>query len=107
MIEPRHHEFQVENHLIDDQYYWEWSRTARWREALEAADGDRGPLWSNDSPGYNGLHVRVAERATDPRLGSLRLIEVRDLNIQFSVGGTEFGNGSVKVRGSFTDSRGR
>lgn len=102
MIEARPHGFQTENHLIDADYYWEFQRRATWAEALSAVDGQGRSLWSNDSSGYNGLHDRVAEEEADPADGSLRLIDVPNLEVRVGVEGAAFGNGKRRVRGSFT-----
>jgi hypothetical protein len=102
MIEPRPHDFQTENHLIDAQYYWEFQRHAAWAEAVAAVDGQGRPLWSNDSSGYNGVHDRVAEEEALPADGSLRLIEVPNLEVRVGVEGAAFGNGKRRVRGLFT-----
>jgi hypothetical protein len=102
MVEPRPHAFQTENHLIDDSYYWELQGQATWEQARAAVDGGGRPLWSNAASSYNGEHDRVAEAAADPAEGSLRLIEVNDLQVCVAVEGAEFGNGKRKVRGRFT-----
>ncbi|MEZ2220000.1 hypothetical protein [Rhizobium sp. RCC_161_2] len=102
MLEPRPNAFQVENHLIDADYYWTLDGTMTSAQAKAAVDGAGTPLWSNQSSSYNGLHDRVQTEATLPADGSLRLIEVTDLEINVVVEGAEFGNGKRKVRGRFT-----
>lgn len=39
MLEARPHAFQVENHLIDPDYYWALERTATWAEARVVSQG--------------------------------------------------------------------
>ena len=102
MAEPRPHAFQTENHLIDENYYWKLQGRATWLQARAAVDGGGRPLWSNDSSSYNGERDRVAEAEADPAEGSLRLIEVNDLQVHVAVEGAEFGNAKRKVRGRFT-----
>jgi hypothetical protein len=102
MIEPQPHAFQTENHLIDDRYYWIKCGEAAWHDLKAALDPAAGPLWDNSSSGYNGLHDRVAEGEAHRLLSSLRLIEVRDLNIAVAVEGAEAANPLRKVRGRFT-----
>nr|WP_221234836.1 hypothetical protein [Sphingomonas aerophila] len=100
MMEPRPHAFQTENHLIDAEYYWRLQRRASYAEARAALDNL--PLWTNRSSSYNGTNDRVAEDEADPAGGSLRLIEVNDLEVRVSVEGAAFGNGKRRVRGYFT-----
>ncbi|OOO17851.1 UNVERIFIED_ORG: hypothetical protein BTE55_32440 [Rhizobium sophorae] len=102
MIEPKPHAFQVENHLIDAEYYWTLEGRGSWQQAIGALDNPLKPLWDNTSSSYSGLHDRVAEANASPADGSLRLIEVDDLQITVAVEGAEFGNGKRKVRGRFT-----
>jgi hypothetical protein len=102
MIEPRPYAFQTENHLIDADYYWTLQGRATWQQARGAVDGTGRPLWNNTSSSYSGVRDRVAEAETVPAEGSLRLIEVNDLQVHVAVEGAEFGNGKRKVRGRFT-----
>ncbi|MDD1449783.1 hypothetical protein NHF48_000730 [Sphingomonas sp. H160509] len=99
MLSPQPHAFQVENQLIDAQYYWRLQRRANYDEARAAVDNRH--LWANLSSSYNGTNDRVAEDAADPADGSLRLIEVNDLEVRVAVEGAAFGNGKRRVRGYF------
>jgi hypothetical protein len=101
-IEPRPIAFQTENHLINDRFYWAFRRKATVEEALAAVDGMERPLWSNQDSSYNGVRDRVAEHLARPEDGSLRLIDVQDLEIHVVVEGAEFDNGKRRVRGRFT-----
>ena len=38
LLEPKPRAFQVENHLIDADYYWTLEGTATWDQALAAVD---------------------------------------------------------------------
>lgn len=102
MKEATPHGFQVENHLIDNKYYWQKVRTATPQEVAAAIDQGNGPLWDNLSSSYNGQHDRVLEAAANQLAYSLRLIAVNDLQIHVGMEGAEFGNGKRKVRGRFT-----
>jgi hypothetical protein len=81
MIEPRPHDFQTENHLIDDGYYWTKEHEASWDDLRAALDPKGGPLWENLSSSFNGLHDRVEEAKANQLDSSLRLIEVGDFKI--------------------------
>src|ERR1700731_102602 len=62
MIQARPHNFQSENHLIDDQYYWAKEGQATWDQIRAAIDRIPGPLWDNSSPDtHNGVNDRVEE----------------------------------------------
>jgi hypothetical protein len=102
MVESRPHGFQSENHLIDDGYYWAKEREAGWDDLKAALDKVSGPLWDNSSSSTYGLNDRVEEGAANRLGNSLRLVEVKDLNIVVAVEGVEFGNAKRKVRGRFT-----
>ena len=102
MLTAKSHVFQIENHLIDADYYWTLEGTATWEQVRASVDGSGRPLWSNVSCSYNGRHDRVLVDAVVPGDGSLRLIEVNDLEISVVLEGAEFGNGKRKVRGRFT-----
>jgi hypothetical protein len=102
MTEPRPDGFQVENHLIDDGYYWTRVRETGWRELRAALDPVSGVLWDNSSSSSNGLNDRVRAVTGSGRGGSLRLVEVSDLRIAVAFEGSPFGNAKRKVRGHFT-----
>jgi hypothetical protein len=99
MIEPRPSGFQVENHLIDPDYYWAREREATWAE-LDAAVDPISPLWDNRSSTYNGLHDRVDEALANQLTSSLRLIAVEDLSLSVGFEGPP-GKAKRKVRGRF------
>jgi hypothetical protein len=102
MLEPKPHGFQIENHLIDARYYWTLEGRATLDQVHAAVDGAGRPLWGNHDSSYSGIHDRVLETSANPADGSLRLIEVGDLEISVAIEGAEFGNGKRKVRGRFT-----
>lgn len=102
MKQPNPHGFQVENHIIDDDYYWKKIRTATADEVAAAIDHVNGSLWNNQSSSYNGRHDRVAEPQANQLGYSLRLISVADLQVHVGVEGAQFGNGKRKVRGLFS-----
>ena len=102
MVESRPHGFHLENHLIDEAYYWAKEGQATWDQLCQALDSASGALWDNSSSSYNGLRDRVDEAAAAKLSDSLRLIEVKDLAIEVAVEGAEFGNAKRKVRGMFS-----
>jgi hypothetical protein len=65
-------------------------------------DGQTQPLWSNHSSSYNGRNDRVSEQEVSSSNGSLRLIDIKDLEIQVGIEGLEFGDAKRRVRGMFS-----
>ena len=80
MIEGRPHECQVENHLIDHEYYWtkvgEFPSTQ-----LRTLCETPATLWINGYRSYNGLNDRIPQAEAAVLPSSLVLIEPRDLSL--------------------------
>jgi hypothetical protein len=93
MIEPRPQSYQVENHLIDEKYYWSLERKGEWADVLKCVDKTKGNLWTNNSSSYYGTNDRVSEATAAGLQGSLKLVKVDDLKIQVAVEGAEFNRG--------------
>ncbi len=102
MIEPRPHDYQVENHLINDRFYWSFVRKGTWADVQACLDREQGPLWTNHSSSYNGCCDRVAEGEAAEFRSSLKLVEVSDLLIEVATEGAEFNNAKRRVRGHFS-----
>lgn len=101
VVGPRPHAYQVENYLIDDQFYWGFIRQASKPEIQACLDSVSGALWGTGSS-YNGTNDRIDEHAAGALGESLKLLEVKDLSIHVGIEGAEFGNAKRKVRGDFT-----
>lgn len=71
MLEPRPKSYQSENHLIDDQFYWEKVRRASWQEAAAAVDPVQGNLWEN---GHHDRNDRIPEDRAGQLPNSLLLV---------------------------------
>ena len=99
------HPFQSENHDIDEKLYWRLIRKATSVELGKALDPVQPDLWGTTHfASGNGINDRVVEH-TAPNFGySLRLIDVKDLEIQVSVENPSFTDKKT-VRGYFTYSR--
>lgn len=99
------HAYQIENHLIDDGFYWTKTGAVAWADLLPLVDQINGPLWENWSSSTNGLNDRVDELRAANLVkafgGSLCLIRVTNLTISVSVEGAAFNNAKRKVRGEF------
>lgn len=102
MLGRKDHNFQIENHLIDDGYYFQFVARATFEQVNELVDRTGRSLWSNISSSYSGTRDRISEDSINPKDGSLRLIQVNDLEVTTSIEGAAFNNAKRKVRGLFT-----
>lgn len=92
---------QIENWVLDPNYYWERVTTASLREL----DGltDHSDLWICDAPDTRyGLNDRVGEDTAKTLEDSLRLIYVEDLQYRVFAPGADFGNSTRRILGTFT-----
>lgn len=104
MKNPSNHEFQNENHTIDDRYYWSLERESNIAEIEPMIIDQNTTPWKQGESSYNGTNDRIRITEIPKIKHSLRLIRVEDLTICIAVEGAEFGNGKRKVRGQFSHS---
>ncbi len=100
LIEPRPHQFQQENWLLDPKYYWQKTGRLGWT-GLQNFLEPGSPLWINNQSSSNGLNDRVALDQAEKLRSSLRLIHVNALTIEVSRPGAAFGNPKRRVQGQF------
>ncbi len=81
------HEYQTENHVIDDGYYWAKEGTLSVKDIRKALDVVKGPLWDNSSSTRNGLLDQIPEQTAARLTTSVELIEVPNLTIDVAVEG--------------------
>lgn len=94
---------QVENHTLDDQYYWEKKGIASWGDVKAAADPYDAAFWDHSQSTYHGLNDKVAEAVVAGIGSSLKLILVSDLVISVKKeSGFEGNPGRRRVRAKFT-----
>jgi hypothetical protein len=98
MKKYRRSEYQVENHLIDDEYYSSKQGNVDWDDLSYAVD-DVDELWINDHRSTMGVNDRVPLHLANSLGGSLLFISVQDIRIAV---GSEYGNNKRKVRAHFT-----
>src|SRR6185437_13987706 len=91
------HEYQTENHVIDDGYYWAKEGKLSVKDIRKALDVVKGPLWDNSSSTRHGLLDQIPEQTAAKLTTSLKLIEVSDLNIDVAVEGAGYPNAKRKV----------
>lgn len=92
---------QVENHLLDDGYYWKKVRRASWGEVQQAVEDPAGPLWKNESSTYYGLNDRVSGSDVAALKRSLYLVRPDKLDLVIAEEGARFGNPRRRVRARF------
>lgn len=100
---PSPYGHQVENHVLDPEYYWVKHGTATWAQVVAAADGYDAAFWSHSQSTYHGTKDKVAAVDTPKTGGSLRLVMVSDLQIRVRTEDGYEGNASRRrVRAAFT-----
>lgn len=98
--ERQPHAFQHENVLIDDRFYWQYKRRAKWDEVRALVDRD-ADLWQNGFSAYYNKNNRVPEVLLNNGSGSLRLIELDKMVLHVVPKAPNFGNNKLTVRASF------
>lgn len=94
---------QVENHVLDDRFYWTKIGTADWKQVVSCADAFDQAFWGNSEKTYHGQNDKVAEANLIKTGSSLKLIRVHDLVVVVHVeDGYQGAQGRRRVRGRFT-----
>lgn len=102
LIEHQPHNYQQENHLIDDGYYWVKEGASNWSDLPKVLDAVPDSLWINGYSSYNGVNDRIPEHLANNLGNSLLLVQPDTLAVSVNVEGAEFGDGKRKVRCLFT-----
>ena len=102
IIGPRPKDYQTENILIDDGFYWVRNQRVAWEALPPYVDKVAGPLWANNSHTYHGFNDKVTlEHATGFNY-SLRFIHVQQLSLRVFATGAAFGNHKRSVQATFS-----
>jgi hypothetical protein len=96
-LEPNPKAHQVENHVIDSNYYWEKTGTMDWEELEDLTESVEGPLWQNGLSTYNGLRDKVPGGVAQGFDSSLLLIRPSELELSGAREGYQ-GPCKLKVR---------
>lgn len=72
---------QVENHVLDPEYYWVKKGVATWDQVKAAVDSHAPAFWSNSQSTYHGQNDKVAEASVANAGSSLQLILLSDLEL--------------------------
>lgn len=94
---------QVENHVLDDGYYWSKEGSATWDLVLASADPYDPAFWANSQSTYHGINDKVSEDVVNSAGCSLKLIVVNDLVVHVRrEEGFETNPARRRVRARFT-----
>lgn len=95
--------YQVENHILDDHYYWVKKGIANWAQVKAAVDRYDAKFWINSLSTYHGLNDKISLGVADIIGSSLKLILVSDLIIGVNKEcGYEGNSARRRVRAKFT-----
>lgn len=93
---------QVENHILDDDYYWEKIATATWDQVREIVDSYDDEFWGDCESTYHGLNDKVTAARAAGISSSLKLILVPNLVIRVRLeSGFDGQPGRRRVRANF------
>lgn len=93
---------QVENHVLDDQYYWTKTGVATWKQIIAAADAHDPKFWKTSQSTYHGTNDKIAEEDVAKIGSSLKLVRLPKLQILVrSESGFEGNPARRRVRAQF------
>jgi hypothetical protein len=75
MLKPKPNQYQSENELIDDQFYWKNEGRANWAQIEKAIDNVPGVLWINGFSSGGGQNDRIPQDQAANLGSSLLLIK--------------------------------
>ncbi|WDH36924.1 dual OB domain-containing protein [Pseudomonas chlororaphis] len=101
---PQPPSFQRENHIIDDNIYWEKTGAVTKADLAGLVDAPAS-LWENGHSSYSGTNDRVPENLLVAPRQTLFLIEPSNVSIKVSAEGATFGDAKRSVRATFTYNR--
>lgn len=94
---------QLENHVLDPNYYWEKHGTATWDQVKTAIDARDLAFWAHSQSTKNGMNDKVAAIDTAQIGSSLKLVMVADLQLRVRTeDGYEGNPPRRRVRAAFT-----
>ena len=108
LLEHQPKEYQQENWLIDAHLYWqkigkyEWNHLERFVENPDLSSADaESSLWQDGNSSYNGENDQIPISEAGREVSSLKLIKVKNLELNVFAPGEAFGNSKRRVRGRF------
>ncbi len=100
IIKYKQNMFQIENYLIDDNYYWEKTGEFKKSDLSQLIDTPL-TLWSHHDNSYWGQNDRIPEDCLTSIKNSLYLLEMNNSKIIVKDEGASFGRSRRKVRAEF------
>ena len=100
VVKPLPEEWQTENWLLDDEYYW--TKEGTWPR-LDLSDllDPVAPLWIDGFHTYHGRNDQIPHESMRRVLGSLRLIRTQRIRLAVFSPGEAFGNRKRRVQAHF------
>jgi len=100
MASPSGH--QIENHVLDDQYYWTKRGVATWAQIVAAADAYDASFWRTVQSTFHGSNDKVSEGDAALIACSLKLVVVPKVTLLVrSESAFEGGHPRRRVRAQF------
>lgn len=100
-LQPKPHLHQVENQLLDPDFYWTREGRASWEVVVAGVQSPR-TLWTLGMNSTHGCNDRVDAANLAAAPASLYLIQPQDLVFEAAEEGGQYGPPRRKVRASFT-----
>lgn len=104
VVKPLPEGWQIENWLLDDEYYWKKEGTWPRLDLSDLLD-PVAPLWLNGFHTYHGRNDKVPDERVSTVRGSLRLIHVGRTRLAVFSPGEAFGNRKRRVQAHFHHDR--
>lgn len=100
VLKPLPEQWQTENWLLDDEYYWKKEGTWSRFELSELVD-PVAPLWVDGYHTYHGRNDKIPDESMRAVSDSLRLIHAKRTRLQVFSPGEAFGNRKRRVQAHF------
>jgi len=100
LLQHKPNRFQIENHLIDNRYYWEKTGEFSFTD-LATICNPNTDIWPNLLSSYQGINDRVLPNSLPINSYSLLLLQLANSSIIVRTEGAEFNNPKRKVRFQF------
>lgn len=100
LLEHHPKDYQVENWLLDPEFYWEKVGKLSWND-LNPFSEPEGSLWKNGFDTSNGTNDQIPLHQAIKETSSLKLIRVDEVRLRVFAPGRAFGNSKRRVQARF------
>lgn len=100
LLEHRPKDYQVENWLLDPEFYWEKVGKLSWDD-LKPFSEPEGKLWRNGFHTFNGTNDQIPLSQAMKETSSLKLVRVDKVHLHVFVPSQVFGNSKRRVQARF------